>query len=142
VEVVGGIPSSDAASLAGICVLVVEDEYFVAVDCADVLRSHGARVLGPVPDAARARELLATDTAHCALLDVNLKGQLAFELAAELIGLGIPTIFTTGYDASVLPPALRDAPRLQKPVEVHALVNMVRREASAPRRNPTSWKAN
>ena len=69
---------------------------------------HGAltaRVLGPVPDMARARSILAAERPDCALLDVNLKGQFVFELAEELRARGVPAIFATGYDVSVLPPS-------------------------------------
>ena len=54
--------SGGANELTGLSVLVVEDEYFVASDCARALRDHGARILGPVPDMQRARELLAGDS--------------------------------------------------------------------------------
>ncbi len=52
----------------------------------------------------RAAEALAAESQpDCVLLDVDLKGHFVFELAEELIGRGVPSIFTTGYDASFLP---------------------------------------
>jgi|SRR4051812_26201247 DNA-binding response OmpR family regulator len=117
-------------NLAGITVLVVEDDYFVASDTATVLADHGARVLGPVPDLARARGILAAESPDCALLDVNLKGQFVFELAEELQAHGVPAIFATGYDISILPPGLRNAPCLQKPVESRELVRVIRDQAT------------
>ena len=125
-----GEASSSSSSLAGICVLVVEDDYFVASDTASVLADHGARVLGPVPDLARARGILAAESPHCALLDVNLKGAFVFELAEELQAHGVPAIFATGYDASILPPSLRGAPCLTKPVESRDLVRVIRDQAT------------
>jgi len=119
-------PSGESASLAGTRILVVEDDYFVANEIASVLRDHGAQVLGPVPDAARSRELSADSLPQCVLLDINLKGKLAFELAEEFIGRGVPAIFTTGYDASFLPPSLRGVTCLQKPIETHDLIRAVR----------------
>src|SRR5215510_798180 len=79
-------------SLAGLRVLIVEDDYFVANECAVVLREQGANVLGPVPDATRGREIITEETPDCVLLDVNLKGDFAFELASELLDLRIPVI--------------------------------------------------
>src|SRR5262245_34301843 len=95
-ETVGA--AAGARTLAGLRVLIVEDDYFVANECASLLREQGADVLGPVPDASRGREIIAEETPDCVLLDVNLKGDFAFELASELLDLHIPIIFTTGYD--------------------------------------------
>ena len=128
-------PVDDTADLAGINVLVVEDDYFVAKEVASVLREHGANVLGPVPDIERGRALLAVSTPDCAVLDVNLKSQFVFELAEDLRQLGVPPIFATGYDSSFLPPSLRDSPILQKPIDTAALVRVVR-EAVTARRPP------
>jgi len=119
-------------SLEGFHILVVEDDYFVAKEVATVLREQGATVLGPVPDVARGRALVSDDKPDCALLDVNLKGHFVFELAAELLERGVPAIFTTGYDASFLPPSLRQAPCLQKPLDPHSLIRTIR-TAAVPR---------
>ena len=121
-----GQPSEEAGPLAGLCVLVVEDDYFVANESAKVLRDHGARVLGPVPDMDRARCLLSEEEPDCVLLDVNLKGEFVYPLAADLLHRGIPAAFTTGYDASFLPPELRGMPCLQKPVETRELIRLVK----------------
>jgi CheY-like chemotaxis protein len=117
---------SGSRSLAGLSVLVVEDDYFVADESATILRNHGARVLGPVPDMDRARGLLSEEKPDCVLLDVNLKGEFVYALAEDLMHRGIPAVFTTGYDASFLPPALQGMPCLQKPVETRELIRVVR----------------
>jgi two-component SAPR family response regulator len=129
----GGPPSNPGTSLAGFNVLVVEDDYFVANELAAILREHGANVLGPVPDVAKGRAILSNSEPDCALLDVNLKGQLVFELAEELIDRGVPSVFTTGYDSSFLPPRLRKAPCLQKPIDGRDLVRTIQNEAAARR---------
>lgn len=116
----------ESNDLGGLCVLVVEDDYFVANESANLLRDHGARVLGPVPDMDRARSLLSEEQPDCVLLDVNLKGELVYALAEDLLHRGIPAVFTTGYDTSFLPPALQGMPCLQKPVETRELVRVVR----------------
>jgi two-component SAPR family response regulator len=122
--------SGDPGVLGGLSILIVEDDYFVASDCASILRTHGARVLGPVPDMARGRALLEQESPDCALLDVNLKGEFVFELAEELIERGVPAIFITGYDRSFLPASLRDAPCLVKPVESRDLVRVVKESST------------
>ena len=123
--------SSSTENLAGMTVLVVEDDYFVASECVDLLREQGARVVGPVPDMGRARAMLAESRVDCVLLDINLKGEMVFQLARELASQGVPMVFTTGYDSSILPQDLRDRPCLQKPVDGRELVKLVRRQAEA-----------
>jgi len=124
------VPPDESTDLTGLSVLVVEDEYFVASDSARVLRDHGARILGPVPDLQRAREVLAGENPDVVLLDVNLKGEMVYALAEELQRHGVPMIFATGYDSSFLPAALRGTPCLQKPIESHELVRAVKVHAA------------
>jgi DNA-binding response OmpR family regulator len=120
-----GHPADDVPALDGLAVLVIEDEYFIASDCAAALREHGARVLGPVPDLVRGRALLAAERPGCVVLDINLKGDWAFQFAEELMEQGIPAVLTTGYDASVIPASLRSAPLLRKPVETGDLIREI-----------------
>jgi len=119
---------SSATSLTGLRILVVEDDYIVANECGAVLRKHGAHVLGPVPDVPRARATLFAETPDCILLDINLKGEMVFDLAREIVVRGTPIVFTTGYDSTILPASLRGRPLLQKPVETRELIHVVRRE--------------
>jgi two-component system, response regulator PdtaR len=112
--------------LAGYHVLVVEDDYFVALDMCRALRRRGAIVVGPAANMQNGRELLRQQQPTCALLDVNLNGEFVFELATELRAQRVPTIFTTGYDTAFLPFSLRDMPCLQKPVDFNALVRLIR----------------
>jgi DNA-binding response OmpR family regulator len=125
-----GLRPNEATDLAGFCVMVVEDDYFVATEFAELLRARGARVVGPVPDIERGRALLEQEGLDCALLDVNLKGSFVFELAEHLIARGVPTIFTTGYDCTFLPASLQQAPCLQKPIDIRQLVRTIRDQAS------------
>jgi DNA-binding response OmpR family regulator len=117
--------------LRGYRVLVVEDDYFVAIDLCATLRACGAMVLGPAPNVAVGRNLAREQAPDCALLDVNLHGELVFQLAEELQARGVHTIFTTGYDPEFIPPPLRSTPYIQKPVEAHTLVRSIR--ADRPR---------
>lgn len=124
--------SNRGTELAGYRVLVIEDDYLVAQDLCAALRRRGAEVIGPAPSMSRGRDLLNGPRPHCALLDINLNGDLVFGLAEELRAQRIATIFTTGYDAAFLPPALRDTPCLQKPIDFNALLRVIR--ASGPPR--------
>jgi two-component SAPR family response regulator len=123
-ELVGGV-------LNGVGVLIVEDEYLIAQEVAEILRLQGATVLGPVAEAAGARRLLAEKRPDCALLDINLRGKLVFEFAAELQRLSIPAVLITGYDRSIIPAAFRHLPSLQKPVNSHRLITSICKQARA-----------
>jgi CheY-like chemotaxis protein len=124
-------------ALAGTTVLVVEDEYLVAMEITTLLRNHGANVMGPIPDAARARALVSARAPDCVLMDINLRGERVFDLAQHLLDRGLPVIFTTGYDATVLPETLQASPHLQKPLDPRALIAMVKRETALLRKRPT-----
>jgi DNA-binding response OmpR family regulator len=119
------LPDPGPQALSGYSILIVEDDYFIAQDLASALREFGARVFGPVPDVARARSLAKQHDLHCAILDINLKGQLAFELAGDLAASGVRPIFATGYDASFLPNELRGVSCLLKPVNARDLVQTI-----------------
>jgi len=122
----------EETALAGVSVLVVEDDYLIAKEVVSTLIAHGANVLGPVPDIAHGKVLLDKTRPSCALLDINLKGQFVFELAQELVALGVPPIFTTGYDASFIPEPLNQIPCLQKPIDMRTLIRSIRKQVGAP----------
>ena len=131
-------PDAGAASLAGLTVLVVEDDYLVAKEMANVLREHHALVLGPIPDVTRSRALIAETAPDCVLLDINLKGQLVFELARDLLDRRIPVILATGYDLTFVPETLRHLPYLRKPIDSRALIDRIRRQTESLRRGSAS----
>jgi DNA-binding response OmpR family regulator len=111
--------------LQGLSVLVVEDDYFIAIEMCSALRAAGADVIGPARDLETGLAAIRDERIDCGVLDINLRGQLAFELATQLRARDIPAIFATGYDASMIPAELADAIRLQKPVDLAALCRAV-----------------
>jgi ActR/RegA family two-component response regulator len=105
-------------SLTGKTVLVVEDDYFIATEMCRTLEQAGARVLGPIERVADSLALIArSDRIDGAVLDLNLREEMAFPVADMLGERGVPFVFATGYDDSVIPERYRDAPRCRKPVE-------------------------
>ncbi len=72
--------------------------------------------------------MLARAPIDVAVLDINLSGINVAPLAEHLRTKGIPFVFLTGYgDAELLPEALRDAPRFDKPVNADRLVQALKR---------------
>ena len=102
--------------LSGRRVLVVEDEYLVALGLDDNLRSLGYTVVGPVASLSAAIAAASSERIDAAILDVNLAGEPVYPAAAVLAERGIPFIFCSGYTGSVRMPAeFADAPRVAKP---------------------------
>ncbi|MDG5493656.1 MULTISPECIES: response regulator [Azospirillaceae] len=97
-------------------ILIVEDEFLIAIHAAEVMEGLGFCVVGPVATIEQALELLREGAFDGAILDVNLSGTLVFPVAEALVDRGIPFILTSGYEATGLPERWRDRPHLRKPV--------------------------
>jgi CheY-like chemotaxis protein len=106
---------TDVAALAGLRVLVVEDEMMVSMLIEDMLADMGCKVVGPASRLNEAIELVKDAELDCAVLDVNLGGQPIFPLADILRERGVPFAFATGYGDAGLRDADRGTPVLQKP---------------------------
>lgn len=78
-------------------VLVVEDEYLIALDLQLMLESHGWQVLGPVPSVQDALRLLDEERPTVALLDVNLGGELVTPVAEALAARGVPFALASAH---------------------------------------------
>jgi CheY-like chemotaxis protein len=102
--------------LAGKRILVVEDDYLVAMDIVRALERAGAEVIGPAPAVEAALAALEQTVLDGAILDINLGGEMAFPVADALMARGIPFIFATGYDAQVIPLRFTDVKRCEKPM--------------------------
>lgn len=120
-----------ARTLGGRRILVVEDDYAIASDLALALEELGAVVLGPVGSVGDALALMGREPSiEAAVLDINLGSERAYPVADALRARGVPFVFATGYDASVIPAGYAGAPRCEKPVETRALVRLL--SAAAP----------
>ena len=81
----------EVGSSQGLVVLVVEDEFLIAMDLEAMLRDHGWRVLGPAATVAEALHLLEDgEMPDVALLDVNLRGETVVPVAEVLRERGEP----------------------------------------------------
>ncbi len=89
-------------------ILVIEDEFLVAMQIETVLREAGWAVTGPAGTLANAVKLARSAACDGAVLDVNLRGERVDEVAAILSERGIPFLFISGYGREHLPQAFRD----------------------------------
>jgi DNA-binding response OmpR family regulator len=78
-------------------VLIVEDEYLIALDLQLVLESHGWRVIGPAATVGDALALLERELPSVALLDVNLGAELVTPVAIALTSKGVPFAVASAY---------------------------------------------
>jgi DNA-binding response OmpR family regulator len=126
----------ETTDLNGKRIVVVEDDYLLATDMCRILRDHGATVLGPAPTPFYAMHLIGRKKIDAAVLDIWLHGTTVFEVADKLREQGVPIIFATGGDRSMLPGRFQDTPWLSKPFDRKKLVSelhaMTRRPAARP----------
>lgn len=109
--------------IAGLRVLVVEDEFLVSIALEEDLREAGAVVVGPCNDLASGLARARAERFDVAVLDVNLDGTPIYPLADELIERGVPFLFLSGYTGSDLPARFAALRRLSKPYEPSRLID-------------------
>jgi len=104
-----------ATDLAGLRVLVIEDEAMVAMLIQDTLAEIGCEVIGIASrfnDAIEKAKSLAFDVA---ILDIDLNGRHTLGIAGSLAERDVAFVVATGYGATSLPESLQKVPILQKP---------------------------
>jgi DNA-binding response OmpR family regulator len=108
-------------------VIIVEDNFLLARRLAELMEGAGFSVAGLAGNPEAAVELIETRDFDVALLDVMLGSRSVKDVALRLRADGRPIVFLSGYnDLEMLPPELRSAPRLAKPVEPALLVRAIR----------------
>ena len=109
-------------------VLVAEDEYMLADELRTELGAADAIVLGPAATIEDALALVRSEPEiDGAILDVNLRGEMIFPVADALVERGVPFLFTTGYDASVIPKRFKDTVRCEKPIIMQKVTQAIGR---------------
>ena len=112
--------------------LVVEDTWHVAKALKSALEHVGMDVSGPAATTAEARRLIAEHMPRLAVVDVNLKREMASGLIEELHDQGVSVVVVSGY---ALPPISADkvAAILQKPFSGSELLAALRRVVAQAR---------
>ena len=108
-------------------ILVVEDEFLIALDIAGALEQGGLVVIGPLASISDALEALKQEAVDGALLDANLGGQPVGSIADALLARKVPFAFVSGYGRDELPPQHRGAPLVRKPFTGADLLAVVAR---------------
>lgn len=108
----------DEGDLAGTHVLVIEDDWVVAIEVRRMLERAGAVVIGPLGTVETA--LLAIthgEPVDVVVLDINLQGMMAYPIADLLMERGVKFAFVTGYSREGLPPGYENVPLYEKPTD-------------------------
>lgn len=103
-----------AVTLSGRRILVVEDEYLIAMELKRWLREAGVEVIGPVPSVEQALDLIEDYRPDAAVLDINLgDGDTSYPVADRLDVLKVPYLFATAETQKAS--GYNDQARLEKP---------------------------
>lgn len=101
--------------MAATRILVVEDEFLIALDIVSALEQAGLTVIGPAGTVGEALAAIEREIVEGVLLDAHLAGEPAGRIADELAARAIPFAFVSGYGKEHLPEAHREAPLVRKP---------------------------
>jgi DNA-binding response OmpR family regulator len=123
-------PMSEVPALKDVPVLIVEDSWHVAKAMRSALEVLGMRIIGPTATTREARRLVAEQKPKLALVDINLKKELAYDLIEELHRQGVLVIVVSGYAVPKMP-AEMVAAFVQKPFNDADLITAIRTTAAA-----------
>jgi DNA-binding response OmpR family regulator len=112
-------------------VLIVEDEFLIALALQELLEHDGWRVMGPVATSRGALRLLEDELPSVALLDVNLGKELVTPVAEALKAKDVPFAVASAYDKpeKVGGEVLSGAPNVGKPTDERQLLATLSRLA-------------
>lgn len=119
------------SSFTGKRVLILEDEYFIASDLSDALERAGAEVVGPFNRSTSALAAIEARAPDSAVLDINLGGEVRFDVADALAARHVPFVITSGYDRTSMPARHAAAPFCQKPVTTRDLLQTLAQSAAS-----------
>jgi len=111
--------------LKGVRVLVVEDSWQVASTMKSALEQMGMVVAKPAATLAAANRLIAENFFDLAVVDINLKGEMSYDLIVRLSDRGVRVVVVSGYvtPEESIPSA---AAVLQKPLSTVELIATLR----------------
>lgn len=116
------------AILAGLRVLVVEDEMLVSLLIEEMLADVHCVVVGPFDRVSEALVAARTESIDAAVLDVNVDGVMVYPVAEVLASRQIPFLFLSGYGRDAIP---SDRPHWRvcnKPFRTEELAGMLARQ--------------
>jgi len=99
-------------------ILIVEDEPLIAMMLEDFLESLGHEVAGSCDSVDEALAAVEKGGFDVAILDVNLKGENVWPVAARLRQNGVPFVIASGGHVDPPPVEFASVPVIEKPYTV------------------------
>jgi two-component SAPR family response regulator len=116
----------EPSMLAGLRVLVVDDEFLSAYEVERLVHKLDCVVIGPAASVDGALDLVADDPPDLALLDVYLNGTFVTPLVESLRARKVPHVLITGCSAQdLVEVGLTAAPVVYKPPEEARLTQAI-----------------
>jgi two-component sensor histidine kinase len=120
------IQKAPARPINSLRVLVVEDSFMIVNMLELVFESLDWTMVGPATRIPKAIALAKAENFDAALLDINLDGEMSWDVAAALQARGIPFVLSTGYEiGKLLPESLRGAKFIRKPYNLAELESSI-----------------
>lgn len=121
------------------CVLLLEDEPFIAIDLEDTLLSAGVQRVVTMDSIALAGAWLEIDTPDLAIVDQRLRDGFCTQVVKELIERKVPFILYSGDPEATIAvePAFGAGRWLSKPCQPDALIAMASESIADARRSAT-----
>ena len=116
-----------ASFLNGKTILLVEDEFLLALQLEELLQSRGGTVLGPFGQLDDAMQAAQREEFDFAILDVNLNGESVWPVAHKLREMDIPFVIATGGHVEPPPPEFKDVPLIEKPYTIDRVTPAIER---------------
>lgn len=109
-------------------VLIVEDNFIIALDTEMVLQDLGVTRVRTVSSVAAALAAIRDRAPDFALIDIDLGGESGFDVGSVLADRAVPFAFATGYAELISPPtALANMPIIAKPYSADMLRSVLLR---------------
>jgi CheY-like chemotaxis protein len=125
---------SRSQALAGLRILIVEDEVMLAMMIEQMVQDFGCTIVEVVGTIEKALACVRQNALDGVLLDMNLHGRKTIAVVEELIDRSVPFLLVTGYGAQLGdPPGIKAAPRLMKPFSQEDLGQRMTKEFVAAR---------
>jgi DNA-binding response OmpR family regulator len=123
--------------LDGSRVLVVEDDFFIGLELAAILKDAGADVVGPLQTVQSALASAEDETLSAAILDIRLGDETVEPVARRLAEQAIPFLFYTGQSRTDPVQAMWPGCRIvAKPALPSSLLSAIAALTAKPRRQP------
>jgi DNA-binding response OmpR family regulator len=109
-------------------VLIVEDEFLIAMDLARIVEADGWTVIGPVGTVEEALRLLEAGLPSVAMLDVNLGNELVTPVAERLKTSNVPFAVASAYDRPEYHggEVLAGVPNISKPTSEQSVLSTLK----------------